>query len=212
MIKRVAVECKNASNGFSEILGTLSALFNLEDFRATFIARVLGFLTSSDSRMCAHALAYLNKCTQLRDGISFAILSDARVIASTCNLLRFKISDTDVVESVLRTLSFVLGSIDTVDASVWGALFECFGASQHGSFSDKLGILLPANSTLKSIAADIIVSTLCIPGGYQLIIYTVRVFAFVLHTLVVEIASTCFSLGWSFGCACYHGPVLRTNT
>jgi hypothetical protein len=169
MIKRVAVECKNASNGFSEILGTLSALFNLEDFRATFIARVLGFLTSSDSRMCAHALAYLNKCTQLRDGISFAILSDARVIASTCNLLRFKISDTDVVESVLRTLSFVLGSIDTVDASVWGALFECFGASQHGSFSDKLGILLPANSTLKSIAADIIVSTLCIPGGYQLI-------------------------------------------
>jgi E3 ubiquitin-protein ligase HERC2 len=169
LIKQVALENETASSGRSDMLGTLSALFNREDSRAIFSARILGFLTSADSSLCAYALSYLGKCTYRNDGVSLGLLSDKSVIAAICKLLRFKISDTGVVESILRTLSFALGLIDTIDADTWGPLFECFGASQSSKFVDKLGVLVPANSTLKSIAGDIIVSVLCKHGGQQLI-------------------------------------------
>jgi hypothetical protein len=169
LIKQVAIENEQVSSGRSDMLGTLSALFNREDSRAIFSARILGFLTSSDSSMCAYALSYLSKCTYRDDGISLGLLCDPSIISAMCKLLRFKISDIEVVESILRTLSFVLGFIDTIDSDTWGPLFECFGASQAGKFLDKLGVLVPANATIKIISGDIIVSVLCKKGGQQLV-------------------------------------------
>lgn len=170
LIKQVAMENEKASSGRSDMLGTLSGLFNREDSRSIFSAEILGFLASSDSSMCAYALSYLSKCTHRDDGIiSLGLLSDPSIIAALCKLLRLKISDTEVVESILRTLSFVLASIDTIDTDTWAPLFECFGASHAGKFSDKLGVLLPANSSIKNIAGDVIVSVLCNNGGQQLV-------------------------------------------
>ena len=169
LIKQVAMESETGGSGRSEMLGTLSALFNRADSRTIFSSRILGFLTSSDSSMCLHALSYLSKCTSRNDDISLRLVSDGNIIAALCKLLRLRISDVNVVGSILRTLSFVLGSVDAIDIDTWSPLFECFGASQPGSFVDKLGIMAPANSALKSVAGDIIVSFLCKQGGYQLI-------------------------------------------
>jgi hypothetical protein len=77
-----------------------------------------------------------------------------------CKVLRYKISEVEVIESILRILSFVLGSIETIDAATWAPLFECFGASDPCSFVDKLGVLNLAHPALKSIAGHIIVSVL----------------------------------------------------
>jgi hypothetical protein len=107
LIKQVAMENEKASSGRSDMLGTLSGLFNREDSRSIFSAEILGFLASSDSSMCAYALSYLSKCTHRDDGIiSLGLLSDPSIIAALCKLLRLKISDTEVVESILRT-SFI---------------------------------------------------------------------------------------------------------
>ena len=169
LIKQVAMESETGGSGRSEMLGTLSALFNRADSRAIFSSRILGFLTSSDSSLCTHALSYLSKCTRRDDDISLRLVSDGSIIAALCKLLCLRISEVNVIVSILRTLSFVLSSIEIIDIDTWSPLFECFGASQPGSFADKLGVMLPANSTLRSVAGDIIVSVLCKQGGHQLI-------------------------------------------